>query len=46
MGNVQFRQEGEADTQVAGGLFLGQAADGRQGQAGLVHDQPPLEALR
>lgn len=38
MGNIQFRQEGKADTQVLGGFLLGQTTHGRQGQARFGHD--------
>jgi hypothetical protein len=38
MRNIQFRQEGEADAQVLGGLFLGETTNGRQGQAHFGHD--------
>lgn len=46
MGNVKLGQEGEADAQVAGRFLLGQTTHGRQEQDGIVHDQPPREALR
>lgn len=38
MGNIQFRQEREADAQVLGGFLLGQTTNGRQGQARFGHD--------
>lgn len=38
MGNIQLRQEREADPQILGGLLLGQTTNRRQGQARLVHD--------
>lgn len=40
VGHVELGEKCGPDTQVLGGLFLGQATNGRQGQALFVHHQP------
>jgi hypothetical protein len=44
MRHVELRQQGDADAQVDRRLFLGQAAHGRQGQAGVLHHFRPWVA--
>jgi hypothetical protein len=43
--HVELRQEGDADAQVDRCLLPGQAAHGRQGQAGLIHHRNPCLPL-
>lgn len=38
--HVQLRQERDADTEIGGGMLLGQTAGRRQRQAGFFHGQP------
>lgn len=38
--HVQLRQERDANTEIGSGLFFGQTAGRRQGQAGFFHGQP------
>lgn len=40
MGHVELDEQRDPDAQVLGGLFLGQATNGRQRQALFVHHQP------
>lgn len=40
VGHVELGQQRDPDAQVLGGLFLGQATNGRQRQALFVHHQP------